>query len=92
MKFEIDDLCFVIHPGSQHRRYACLGVLKQRKKSKKKLDDLNDKLLCQYHEKAGAKRLAVTDSTLSLLHFQPTLTPTARRQRLQYGTNKIPPP
>ena len=33
----------------------------------------------------------VTDSTPSLLHFQPTLTPTARRQRLQHGTNKISP-
>ena len=54
-KFEVDDLCFVIHPGSQHKRCACLGILKQRRNYKKKLDDLNDKLLRQYHEKIEAK-------------------------------------
>ena len=34
----------------------------------------------------------MTDSTPPLIHFQPTLTPTIRRQRLQHGTNKISPP
>ena len=61
MKFEIDHLRFVIYPGSQHRPLACMGVLKQRR-NYKKLDDLNDKLLRQYHKKAGTKRLAVKTS------------------------------
>ena len=65
MKFEIDDLRFVICPSSQHRCRVCLGILKQilqRRNYKKKLDDLNDKFLRQYHEKAEANRLAVKTS------------------------------
>ena len=34
----------------------------------------------------------VTDSTVSLVHFQPTLTATQRRQRPQHGTDKMSPP
>ena len=62
VKFEIDYLRFVIYPGSQHRRRACMGILKQTRNYKKKLDDLNDKLLRQYHEKAGANRPSVKTS------------------------------
>ena len=38
VKFEIDDLRFVIHPGSQHRRRGCLGILKQSRNYKKELE------------------------------------------------------
>ena len=66
MKFEIDHIRFVINPGSQHRRRACMCIFKQRRNYKKKLDDLNDKLLRQYHEKAGAKRVQAGNKPISV--------------------------
>ena len=58
VKCQIDDLHVVVHPSSQ-KTAACLGTLKQRRNYKKKVDDLNDKRLGQYHKKAEAKGLAV---------------------------------
>ena len=96
VKFEIADVRFVVHPSSQYIYCACLGILKQRRNYKEKFDDLNDNLLHQYHEKAGAKGLPVktemTGSTPTLVHFQSTLTLTSHRQRPQHGTDKISPP
>ena len=56
MKSEIGDLHFVVLSTSQHKCHVCLGLLKQRRNHKKKLDDLNDDLLRQYREKARAAK------------------------------------
>ena len=58
-KSEIDDLHLVVHPTSQDICHVCLSILQQRRNHKKKLHDLDDNLLRQYRDKAGAKGLAI---------------------------------
>ncbi len=56
---EIGNLSFVVQPFSQHICRSCLNLIKQRGNLKKKLEDLNTKLLVGYQEKARAKGFAV---------------------------------
>ena len=56
---EIGNLSFVVRPFSQHICRSCLNLIKQRGNLKKKLEDLNTKLLVGYQEKARAKGFAV---------------------------------
>ena len=59
VKRELEDLHFVVHPTSQHICRACFRSLQQRRNHQNKVDDLNNKLLRQYREKAGQKGLAI---------------------------------
>ena len=56
---EIGNLSFVVQPFSQNICRSCLNLIKQRGNLKKKLEDLNTKLLVGYQEKARAKGFAV---------------------------------
>ena len=59
VKRELEDLHFVVHPTSQRICHACFRSLQQRRNHQNKLDDLNNKLLRQYRQKAGQKGLAI---------------------------------
>ena len=54
---EISDLDFVVHPTSAHICCGCFRVAfrTSRRNLKKKLQDLNEKILCQYRDNATTK-------------------------------------
>ena len=56
---EISDLDFVVHPTSPYICRGCLRVLQQRRNAKKKLQDLNEKLLSQYRDNATTRGLSI---------------------------------
>jgi hypothetical protein len=56
---EISDLDFVVHPTSAYICRGCFRVLQQRRNAKKKLQDLNEKILCQYRDNATTRSLSV---------------------------------
>ena len=56
---EINDLDFVVHNTSSYICRSCLRLLQQRRNLKKKIGDLNEKLLIKYQEKAATKGLLV---------------------------------
>ena len=56
---EISDLEFVVHPTSQYICKICLRILQQRRNAKKKLQELNEKLLCQYRDNAATRGLSI---------------------------------
>lgn len=59
IKAEIESLHFVVRPISRHICRSCLGFLKHRANQRKKLDEINSKLLLNYQEKALEKRFTV---------------------------------
>ena len=56
---ELKDLSFVVQSSSKHICRSCLNMLKQRACLKKKLDDINAKLLESHQEKALLKGFTV---------------------------------
>ena len=56
---EISDLEFVVHPTSQYICKICLRILQQRRNAKKKLKELNEKLLCQNRDNAATRGLLI---------------------------------
>ena len=56
---EISDLEFVVHLTSQYICKICLRILQQRRNAKKKLQELNEKLLCQYRDNAATRGLSI---------------------------------
>ena len=64
---EISDLEFVVHSTSQYICKICLRILQQRRNAKKKLQELNEKLLCQYRDNAATRGLILDSSTSIIL-------------------------